>query len=149
MNMLAIEAKPFDENVESEKIDCSHRPCSRPVYPRQSNPRRSKPERCTRAYYGLDDFCAARHAQASEASLIFFPEQKDFQRQEEIDIKKKKQPKDRTGMRKLRGFGLQPRRSNPRSRNLFCCCCCCFNMETIQAEASLQGIQVNHKLLPK
>ena len=35
---------------------------SRPVYPRQSNPRRSKPERCTRAYYGLDDFSAARQA---------------------------------------------------------------------------------------
>ena len=34
----------------------------RPVYPRQSNPRRSKPERCTRAYYGLDDFYAARQA---------------------------------------------------------------------------------------
>ena len=33
-----------------------------PVYPRQSNPRRSKPERCTRAYYGLDDFHAARQA---------------------------------------------------------------------------------------
>ena len=33
-----------------------------PVYPRQSNPRRSKPERCTRAYYGLDDFYAARQA---------------------------------------------------------------------------------------
>ena len=33
---------------------------SRPVYPRQSNPRRSKPERCTRAYYGVDDFYAAR-----------------------------------------------------------------------------------------
>ena len=27
--------------------------------------------------------------------------------------------------------------------------CCCFIMETLQAEASLQGIQVNHKLLPK
>ena len=25
----------------------------------------------------------------------------------------------------------------------------CFIMETLQAEASLQGIQVNHKLLPK
>ena len=35
---------------------------SNPVYPRQSNPRRSKPERCTRAYYGLDDFYAARQA---------------------------------------------------------------------------------------
>ena len=45
--------------IESEKIDCLHRPCSRPVYPRQSNPRRSKPEHCTRAYYGLDDFYAA------------------------------------------------------------------------------------------
>ena len=33
-----------------------------PVYPRQSNLRRSKPERCTRAYYGLDDFYAARQA---------------------------------------------------------------------------------------
>ena len=30
-----------------------------------------------------------------------------------------------------------------------CCCCCCFIMETLQAVASLQGIQVNHKLLPK
>ena len=27
--------------------------------------------------------------------------------------------------------------------------CYCFIMETQQAEASLQGIQVNHKLLPK
>ena len=27
-----------------------------PAYLRQSNPRRSKPERCTRAYYALDDF---------------------------------------------------------------------------------------------
>ena len=32
-----------------------------------------------------------------------------------------------------------------------CCCFCCLVMETrhIQAEASLQGIQVNHKRLPK
>ena len=62
--MKTLEAKPFDQNAEteSEKIECLHRPCSRPVYPRQSNPRRSKPERCTRAYYGLDDFYAARQA---------------------------------------------------------------------------------------
>ena len=29
------------------------------------------------------------------------------------------------------------------------CLFVCFTMETLQAEASLQGIQVNHKLLPK
>ena len=32
---------------------------------------------------------------------------------------------------------------------LFVCLFVCFIMETLQAEASLQGIQVNHKLLPK
>ena len=32
---------------------------------------------------------------------------------------------------------------------VFVCLFVCFIMETLQAEASLQGIQVNHKLLPK
>ena len=31
--MKTLEAKPFDQNaeIESEKIDCLHRPCSRPA----------------------------------------------------------------------------------------------------------------------
>ena len=52
--------------IESEKIDCLYRPCSRPVYPRQSNPRRSKPERCTRAYYGLDNLVSRQECERQQ-----------------------------------------------------------------------------------
>ena len=35
------------------------------------------------------------------------------------------------------------------AQRILVCLFVCFIMETLQAEASLQGIQVNHKLLPK
>ena len=51
-----------EEVLGARSGDAVSRRATSPVYPRQSNPRRSKPERCTRAYYGLDDFYAARQA---------------------------------------------------------------------------------------
>ena len=35
--MKTLEAKPFDQNAESEKIDCLRRPCSWPVPRCKSN----------------------------------------------------------------------------------------------------------------